>query len=401
MQAIQRQVPPILAGIDPYSTPTVINPYPFHAALRDFATVVELENYGVYAMGRYEEIRQVLMRWDDFSSASGAGIQDIRKPGRFRVPSRLVEVDPPDHTEVRSAVVKVLSPKIIRAWRELFEDRARAHVERIVEMREFDAMQDFAEPYIIEVFQKAVGVRLPRDNVLAIGEYRFNQTGPENELYHAAAKQAEPYLEWFEHSVERGGILPGSIGEQIYAAEDRGEIKEGVAKSVVRSLVGGGTDTTMAGIGHCLRLLSHNPEQMRLAAETPLLMRTALDEAIRLESPSQIIYRVPNRDMEFGGFHLEKDRKLGLWLGAGNRDPRKWLEPDKFDLTRGSTGVHVAFGAGIHVCIGQMIARLESECLLVEFARRVKNIEPAGEPEPRPMNTVRALKHVPVRVTPK
>lgn len=401
MNVTERIAPPVLTGIDPYATGTVIDPYPFHAAMRDLAPLVQLEGYDVYAVGRYEEIRQILLRWEDFSSASGVGIQDIRKPGRFRIPSRLVESDPPDHTEVRSASTKVLSPKVIRGWREMFEATARSYVDRVIEMREFDAMQDLVEPYILEVFQGAVGVNLPRQNVVAIGEFRFNQTGPENELYQSSSQRAAPYLDWFERSVEREGIIPGSVGEALYAAEDRGEVKEGVAKSVIRSLVGGGTDSTISGVGACFHHLSVNPEQMRLASETSTLMRTALDEAIRLESPFQIIYRTPNHDMEFAGFHLEKDRKLGLWLGAGNRDPRKWENPDSFDLTRGTAGVHVAFGAGIHVCIGQMIARLESECLMVEFANRVKTIEPADDPVPRPMNQMRSLKNIPVRITPK
>ncbi len=401
MNATQSIAPPVLAGFDPYATDTVIDPYLFHAAMRDLAPVVRLEGYDVYAVGRYEEIRQILLRWEDFSSASGVGIQDIRRPGRFRIPSRLVEADPPDHTEVRAAATKVLSPKVIRGWRELFEGRARARMDCLLARREFDAMQDLVEPYILEVFSASVGVDLPRENVIAIGEFRFNQTGPENDLYHSSSERAAPYLDWFERSVDRAGILPDSVAAALYDAEDRGEMKAGGAKSLVRSLVGGGTDSTIAGVGACLHHLARNPEQMRLAAETPSLMRTALDEAIRLESPFQIIYRTPNRDMEFAGFQLEKDRKLGLWLGAGNRDPRKWENPDAFDLTRGTAGVHVAFGTGIHVCIGQMIARLEAECLLVEFASRVKAMELTGEPEPRPMNQMRSLKRIPVRVTPK
>lgn len=391
--------PPVLAGIDPYAEATILDPYPFHAALRDLAPVAVLEGYDVYAVGGYEQIRAILGNWQDFSSASGVGIQDIRKPGKFRIPSKLVEADPPDHTQVRSATSKILSPKLIRTWREMFERKAAEHVTRVLDMGRFDAMSDLIEPYVMEVFGTAVGVDLPRENVLAIGDMRFNQTGPDNDLYRDAMKRATPYLDWFEHSVDRAGVLPGSLAEQLYEAEDRGEVQEGVAKSVIRSLVGGGTDSTIAGIGACLHHLALDAGQMRLAIADPGLMKTALDEGIRLELPFQVIYRTPNRTLEFEGYRLDQDRKLGLWLGAGNRDPRKWEDPDRFLLTRGSAGVHVAFGMGIHVCIGQMIARLESECLLTEIARRVRSLDLDGAPARRPMNQMRSHSSIPLVVT--
>lgn len=390
--------PPILNGVDPYARETVANPYDFHRQLRDTASIVTLDRYGVYATGRYDVIRQILENWQDFSSAGGSGIQDIRKPGIFRIPSKLVDADPPDHTEVRSAMTKILSPKRIRGWRDLFEKEARSVVDKILDMKTFDGMEDFVDAYLLKVFPQAVGIELPRNAVHAIGEMRFNQSGPPNDLYENAMRQAQPYLDWYEHSVDRIGALPGSIAEEIYWAEDRGEIQEGVAKSLVRTFVGGGTDSTIAGIGACMFHLASSPDQMAIAVAEPEIMKTALDEAIRMESPFQIIYRTPNSDMEFAGFQLEKDRKLGLWLGAGNRDPRKWEYPDKFDLRRRSAGVHIALGTGMHVCIGQMLARLEAECLLVEFARRVKTLELIGDPEARPMNQMRALRRLPLRV---
>ncbi|MBJ6135241.1 cytochrome P450 [Ochrobactrum sp. Q0168] len=397
MSHLALERPPILKGFDPYAEETIINPYPFHSALIDLAPVVELENYGFYAVGRYAEVHAILNNWKDFSSASGVGIQDIRKPGKFRIPSKLVEADPPDHTMVRNASTKILSPKVIRTWRELFEQKAAEYISKILDMGEFDAMADLIEPYIMEVFSTAVGVDLPRKNVLAIGEMRFNQTGPENALYRRAMERATPYLDWFERSVERTGVIPGSPAGQLYEAEDRGELPTGGAKNVIRSLVGGGTDSTIAGIGACIYHLANSPEQMELAKENPALMRTALDEGIRIESPFQVLYRTPNKQMEFAGLRLEAEQKLGLWLGAANRDPRKWERPDAFLLDRNTAGVHVAFGSGIHVCIGQMIARLEAECLLTEFAKRVNRIELVQPAEQRPMNQMRSHARIPLR----
>lgn len=395
------QDPPLLPKIDPYSLECVINPYPFHDALREKAPVVELENYGVYAVGRYEECGLILSNPDEFISSAGIGIQDIRKPGRFRIPSVLVDADPPDHTRVRSVMTRILSPKRIRTWRDIFEREAKTVVDKVLDMKRFDGMEDFVESYILTVFPKAMGIDLPRDAVYAIGEMRFNQTGPENDLYRAAMERAQPYMNWFEHSVDRAGVSPGSVSEEVYAAEERGELAVGAAKSVVRTLVGGGTDSTMSGMGACMYHLASNPKQMAIAVDKPEIMRTALDEGIRLESPFQILYRVVRNDMSFGSLDLKKNRKIGVWLGAANRDPRKWANPDSFDLARGSSGVHVAFGKGIHVCIGQMLARLEAECLLVEFARRAKALELVEPIDMRPMNMMRSLRNIPLHVTPK
>jgi len=391
--------PPTLA-IDPYATDVVADPYPFHKALRDAGPIVRIEKYGVYAVGGHEEVRQILLDHQRFSSAGGVGIQDIRKPGRFRIPSRLVDADPPDHTVVRTAMSKILTPILIRSWREMFEQEAAKRVEKILDMREIDGIEDLAEAFVLTVFPKAVGVVLPRKEVLAIGEMRFNQSGPENELYHRAMAKAEPYLEWFDASCERSGVLPGSIGDLIYQAEDRGEIEVGTANSLLRTFVGGGTDSTISGIGSALNQLSSHQDQWVILQAEPARARTALDEAIRFESPFQVIYRTTNRETDFNGYRIADHAKVGLWLGASNRDPRKWPNADRFDLTRQTAGIHVAFGSGEHICIGQMLARLESECLLVALTKRVKSITRTGEPVYRLMNQMRAIDRLPLRVTP-
>ena len=392
--------PPEL-GIDPYATEIVTDPYDFHRSLRETAPIVRIGKYGVYAVGRYEGVRQILQDYARFSSAGGVGIQDIRKPGKFRIPSRLVDADPPGHTEVRTVMTKILNPVLIRSWRELFEREAGICVERILDMRDFDGIEHLAEHYILTVFQQAVGVVLPRAEVLAIGEMRFNQSGPENDLYRRAMEKAEPYLEWFDSSCERSAVLPGSIGEKIYEAEERGEIEPGVANSLLRTFVGGGTDSTISGLGSALNLLATHADQWQLLQAEPARAKNVLDEAVRYESPFQVIYRTTNEETEFEGYRIPAQSKVGLWLGASNRDPEQWPEPEKFDITRQIAGVHMGFGTGKHFCIGQMLAKLESECLLAALATRVKSIERTAAPVYRPMNQMRAINNLPLRVTPK
>ena len=135
----------------------------------------------------------------------------------------------------------------------------------------------------------------------------------------------------------------------------------------------------------------------RNCAPTPRSPGAAFEEALRLESPVQTFFRTTTRPIEVDGDALGEGEKVLLFLGAANRDPRRWERPDEYDLSRRTAG-HVAFGSGVHMCVGQLLSRLEGEALLAALARRVAAIEPAGPPVRRHNNTLRALAHLPVRL---
>lgn len=392
---------PVL-DIDPYAIEVLRDPYAFHHALREAGPVVLIKPHGVYAVGRHAEAKEVLADHTRFITSGGIGIQDIRKPGDFRIPSRLLEVDPPEHTQVRAAVTRVLSPLVIRRFKESFVEKAAKLVDELIERREFDGVEHCVEAFVLQAFPAAVGVRLPRKETLIIGEMRFNQSGPKNALYHAAMEKAQPYLEWFEKTVQRDAVLPGSIAELLFQAEDKGELAAGVASNIVRSFVGGGTDSTISGMGFALHQLARHPEQWAKVHADPAKVKAAFEEGIRHESPFQVTYRTTAAATELSGIRLDADMKIGVFMGAANRDPRHWERPDAFDIDRPQlAGNHLAMGTGAHACIGQMIARGESEALLSELARRVKSIELAGVPTYRPINQMRMLDKLPLRVQPK
>jgi cytochrome P450 len=131
----------------------------------------------------------------------------------------------------------------------------------------------------------------------------------------------------------------------------------------------------------------------------PNLWRSAFDEVLRWDSPVQTFFRTTSRPVEVGGVTLGADEKVLLFLGSANRDPARWAEPDRFDAGRNTSG-HVALGHGIHLCVGQMIARLEAEMLLQAFAKRVARFEIDGEPRRKLNNTLRAFERLPVKVVP-
>ena len=390
-EAVALREAPVL-DIDPYSIEVLRDPYPFHEALREAGPIAYIKPHGVYAVGRHAEAKTVLSDHARFTNAGGIGIQDIRKPGEFRIPSRLLEADPPDHTKIRTVVTRLLSPLVIRKWKEGFDRKAEAL---------FDGVEDCAERFVLEAFPAAVGVRLPRTETLAIGEMRFNQSGPRNALFERAMEAAQPYLAWFEESVSRQGVIPGSIAELLFEAEDAGQLDEGIASNVVRSFVGGGTDSTIAGIGFTLQQLARNPAQWERVRSEPAKVKTAFEEGIRHETPFQVTYRTTRGETELSGVRLMADTKVGVFMGAANRDPRQFPDPERFDVDRPAlAGNHLALGNGIHACIGQMLARQESEALIGALSRRVARMELTAPSTYRPINQMRTLDKLPMRIVP-
>ena len=161
-----------------------------------------------------------------------------------------------------------------------------------------------------------------------------------------------------------------------------------MAPLIVRSLLTAGVGTTVHGLSAVIHAFVQQPDQWdRLRAE-PGLARVAFDEAVRLESPVQTFFRTTTRDVDVDGVVIPDGHKVLLVLAAANRDPRRWAEADRFDLSRDPSG-HVGFGMGIHQCVGQHIARLEAEAVLTAMARRIRRIEATAAAVRHQNNTLR------------
>src|SRR5580698_817191 len=387
--------------VDPFSPEFFADPYPSHATLRDAGPVVWLTRYNVAATARYAEVRQALQDYQTFSSARGVGLADFTRHGRFRLPSLILEADPPTHTRSRSALTKALSPAVMRSLRESFAAAAEEMIARLVAKGEFDGCSELAEAYPLKVFPDAIGMRPEnRHYLLPYGDMVFNSFGPANELFRAAAQRAQEVFPWVEAESLRRHLQPDGFGMILYQCADAGEITEDEAHKLVRSMLTAGVDTTVNGIGAALYALQRYPEQWeKMRADSARLAKAAFEEAVRFESPVQTFFRTTTCATELGGVKLEEGRKILLFLGAANRDPRQWQDPDEYDIERKVLG-HVGFGAGIHVCVGQLLARLEGEVVLQAMAKQVSHIELAGEPKRRFNNTLRGLERLPLRFLP-
>ena len=390
---------PVL-DIDPFSDEFLNDPYPFHAAMRDAGPVVRLARYNIWALARYANVHPALADWEVWSSAAGVGIDDFRRNKPWRPPSLLLEVDPPLHTRTRQVMNRILSAKAMAGLREQFQIKAEALVDKLMERRHVDAITDIAEAYPLEVFPDAVGLRPDgRENLLPYGTMVFNSFGPRNALFEDSIREANKVVQWILDQCEREALAPGGFGANIWAAHDAGDITRDEAPVLVRSLLTAGLDTTIIGIGNGLWAFASNPDQWQVLRDDPALLRPAFDEIIRWESPVQTFFRTTTRATEIEGVGIEQDAKALMFMSSANRDPRKWDNPDTFDIRRKPFG-HVAFGSGIHLCVGQMVARLESEMIFGALAKRVKRIEITGAPVRKINNTLRQLAHLPIELVP-
>ena len=396
---VEAQKAPV-CDIDPFSREFFENPFPAYEELRAAGPVVRLPRYGVWAVARYDEVHRVLNDWQTFCSSRGVGLSDFAKEEPWRPKSLLLETDPPLHDRTRRVLNRVLSASVMARLRERLAEEADALIGELVGRGSFDAVTDLAEAYPLTVFPDAMG--MPRENrhfLLPYGNMAFNAFGPRNEFFEAAFAEAEPVLAWLQRQMQRDAFASGGFGAAIHAASDTGELTQEEAPLVARSLLTAGVDTTVSGIGAAVYCLGRFPEQFARLRRDPSLARAAFEEAVRYETPVQTFFRTTTRPVELGGIAVGEGEKVLMFLGAANRDPRHWERPDDCDIARRTVG-QVGFGSGIHQCVGQLLARLEGECVLSALARRAASIEITGTILRRYNNTLRALASLPVTVRP-
>lgn len=386
---------------DPFSEAAIEDPYPFLERLRQAGPVSYMESTDSYAIVGYEEVYEVLTDFETYVSSGGLGPRDIREDKSWRPPS-ILESDPPIHTVMRRALTGVINPGTVRALREPFTAPAVDLVAELAQRTSFDVVTDLAEKYPVKVFPDAVG--LPdegREHLLPYGNMVFNAFGPENYIYQQAFANADAHSATVMKMCARQSLDDTGFGAQIWERVTDGLITEEQATLLVRALLSAGVDTTIFGIGNTLSVLARYPDAWKRLRDNPTMAKFAIDEALRVESPFQKFHRTVAADTVLGNVSIPEGAKIVVFLGAANRDPNKWGDDAaEFSLDRSSSG-HVAFGMGLHQCVGQPIARLEMEIVLQQMLEKFETIELAAEPKPLIHNVLRGFESIPVRALAK
>lgn len=394
---------PVL-DVDPFSDALLHDPYTYHAQLREIGPLAWIPKYAIYATGRHEQMRAIFADHKSYISSAGVGLANFNKEPPFRPKSLILEADPPSHTQARTILSRILSPGTVTQIRESFTKEADALLDEILDAscrkEVVDGVKCIGEAYPLKVFPDAVGLESQgRENLLLYGDMIFNAFGPRNNLLARSAEKVQPVTDWIMAHCKRDMLRPGGFGDQIYQAADAGEISHEEAPMLVRSFLSAGVDTTVNGIGNALWCLASNPDAYAKLHADPGLARAAFEESLRYESAVQTFFRTTSCDVTLAEINIPSGSKVLTVLAAANRDERKWPNAERFDIERRPTG-HMAFGSGIHGCVGQVVARLEGELILAAIAKRFRRIELAGEPTRRLNNTLRALGSLPLRLTP-
>ena len=389
---------PHVSDLDMFAVEAVCDPQTYDGHLREQAPAVYLPEYDIWVTGRHEHVYEAARDWESFSSTS----RPFHDPNSIR-PEILLTDDPPEHPRVRAVIQRAISPAVIKRMREDFVREADAHVDRLLagasgSVVELDGRHDIASPFVLRVFPDAIG--LPeegREHLVRFGDAAFNTFGPPNEIFREGLRKGAEALEWVEVNCKPEVMRPGGMGATIYAAAESGEIGWDEAELLVKTLFSAGSDTTIFGIGNLLQAFALFPDQWDLLRADPSRSRAAFEEMLRYDCPARYGGRITTRAVEFDGVELPAGaRLLLLWLAAG-RDPRRWEDPDRYDLTRKVTG-HIGLGFGIHACVGQALARMEGETLFATLARRVERIELAGEPDAAVNMAAHGHEHLPLRL---
>lgn len=399
-----------VVDIDPFDEAVLASPYAMHERLREAeGDVVYIPAYDIYAVARYDAVRDTLENWHHFSSAAGVGLANFNSEKPWRAPSLLLEADAPQHDAPRAVLEKILGARKLRHyeadWRKtadelidgLLTDGEHTTGSGIVEL---DAVPEISEVYPLSVFPDAVGLQQGGlDNLLPYGNFAFNAFGPRNRLVTDELDTIGPVLEWIGDQCPREALSDEGFGKDIWQAADQRHITDEQAPLIVRSLLTAGVDTTVYGISAVLYHLASNPDQYARLRENPQLVRRVFEETLRLESPVQTFFRTTTTEVQIGDITLPENKKVLMFLGAANRDPRRWKNPDTFDLDRDPSG-HLAFGSGVHQCVGQHVARLEASCVMEAIIERVERIEFTAAPERKINNTLIGWKSLPIRFIP-
>lgn len=380
--------------VDLYSDEVLLDPYPHYKALRDLGAVVWLPRNDLHAVARFEDVRAALRNPAVFSSAQGvAANEHVNTISR----GTTLASDAPLHDRLRAIIAAPLLPRALEEIAPAIRTEARELVDELVARGQFDAVSDLAQHLPLTIVSKLVGLEdYGRSSMLRWAAATFNVLGSMNARACTALKDVQEMRAYLGGDEIRSRLRPGSWGDRIFTAADRGEVERERCPVLMRDYLGPSLDTTIFATANLVLLFGRHPAQWDLVRSDPALIPNAINEALRLESPVRGFTRHLAADATIGAQTIPRESRVLLLYGSANRDERKWQEPERFDVKRRAND-HLGFGNGTHMCAGLHLARLEMTALLEVLVERVAGFE-IGEPVLALNNVLRGLASLPVRV---
>jgi cytochrome P450 len=350
---------------------------------------------------RNEDVRALANDWAHWSSDRG---EEFRK-GNLGDATVMFYDDPPDHTRLRAVVAPAFLPARVEALRSQVEARCRQLLDECLARGEIDLIEDFASRLTIFMIAKLIG--LPEDAMPRIRRLTEKLEEFDGQAVFWTARRPDVEAQIGAACREMADYFEGFIRERRHSARDdllstliAGGYTDRQASGFCQLLVIAGQATTTNLIGNAVHLLMTHPDQMRLLRVRPDLIDPAVEEALRLRSQLRKLERIAQQDCAIGDVEIRRGDFVALWIAAANRDPRVFERPNEFDIARGKSR-HVSFGTGIHMCLGNALARLEARVALRMLLDSTRALEYPQGPDgvhfaPQPIMDI--VEHLPLRL---
>jgi cytochrome P450 len=380
------------------------NPYPAYDEMRSGSPVFHLPPFDLWMIFDYAGVKRALVEHDAFSSdlshAPGNG-----NPGEW-----FIFFDPPRHTKLRALISRAFTPRVVADLEPHIRELSRQLLDPLVERGEIDLAADFAVPLPMLVIARMIGVPAadwPRYKRWSDAILKIANTFSKDE------EAAATVREYRAVTAEMRAFLPDLIAQRrtaqqddlltrlIQAEVDGQRLTPEEILGFVQLLLVGGQETTANLINNAVLCFLENPDQLARLQAAPDLLPSAIEEVLRYRSPVQWMPRATRRDVELHGQAIPAGKLVLAMIGSANRDPGHFRDAGRFDIAR-DPNPHLAFGHGIHSCLGAALARLEARIALADFLERVRGFELASdEPwQPRQALQVHGPSRLPIRFTP-
>lgn len=383
------------------------DPIPWYRALRIQAPVHHHPDVG-YVISRHADV-DALLRDDRFGVATPPAWRDafatVAPPSvRMLSENLLLFVDPPQHTRIRALVSQAFTPRRVEALRPRLTHMIDALLDQLATAPSFDVVHEIAEPFPIMAITELLAVPdTDRDQLRdwTLDLTAFDDIPIDVEALPAAGRAADAFLEYAGALVERRRRDPGDdlISALIAAEADGQQLTSDELMALIILLLIAGHETTMSLISTALHLLLERADVAAEVRDDPSAAPAVVEETLRFMGPLQVASgggRWPHERVECHGVTLEPGTMVRLLLGSANRDPEVFTDPDHFDLHRNNSR-HVAFGKGLHFCVGAALGRLEAQVVIPAVLRRFPHLRSADPtPQWRPSFVTRQLSALPV-----